>query len=283
MKADLPILISFSGGRTSAFMVKFLLEYEPLKERGVVVCFANTGKELPETLDFVNECDKRWGLGVVWLEALVNPEKGKGTSFTITDYESASRQGEPFEAVIAKYGIPNKQFPHCTRELKQLPIKKYMQSLGYSEWVSAVGIRADEPHRINRGSDSNFINPWFPLADVIKVDEAFIRNWWDGQPFDLRIKDYESNCDMCWKKSKRKRLTLISEGRNWEWWNRIEQQYSKGLYQFDQRDGKTIIDLVEMAKRPFNKAIDKHELRKSAPPMFDPVMDIEWDCMCKAS
>ena len=280
-----PILISFSGGRTSAFMAKLLMEHQTLADVPKVVCFANTGKEFEATLDFVNECDKRWNLNVVWLEAVVNPEKGKGTTFKIVNYETAARNGEPFESVIAKYGIPNKQFPHCTRELKQLPIRRYIQSLGYSDWQTAVGIRADEPHRINRGSDSNFTNPYFPLGgDLISVDEGFIRRWWDKQDFDLELKDYQSNCDLCWKKSKRKRLTLINENASVaDWWNEMEARYGKGEYQFDQREGLTIPDLVEMAKAPFAKAVDKHELRQSTPPLFAPEMDMEWDCMCKAS
>jgi 3'-phosphoadenosine 5'-phosphosulfate sulfotransferase (PAPS reductase)/FAD synthetase len=283
MDDNLPILISFSGGRTSAFMAKLLMEHEDYYSREKVVVFANTGKEFDETLDFVNECDKRWGLNVVWLEAKVDPEKGVGTTFKIVDYEIASRNGKPFEEVIAKYGIPNKQFPHCTRELKQMPIKKYMQSLGYKEWITAVGIRADEPHRINRGSDSNFINPFFPLNDIIKVDEEFIRNWWSRQDFDLNLKDYQSNCDLCWKKSKRKRLTLIEESPSVsEWWESMEDKYG-GDYRFDQREGLSIVDLVEMAQRPFHKAVDQHELRQSQPSMFDPDMDMEWDCFCKST
>lgn len=279
-----PLLISFSGGRTSAFMAKFLMEYEPYKNFEKVVCFANTGKEYEATLEFVDRCDREFGLNVVWLEAKVNSEKGKGTSYKIVDFETASRQGEPFEAVIAKYGIPNKQFPHCTRELKQLPIRKYMQSLGYKEWVTATGIRADEPHRINRVSDSNFMNPFFPLADLLKVDESFIRNWWERQDFDLNLKDYQSNCDLCWKKSKRKRLTLIHENSSVaEWWDRMEREYGQLQYQFDQRDRLTILELVELAKRPFSKAVDKHEASKQQVGLFEPEMDVEWDCVCKAS
>lgn len=62
-------LVCFSGGRTSAFMSKMI------KESGIADCvyvFANTGQERNETLDFVNQCDQRFGLGVVWVEAVVN-------------------------------------------------------------------------------------------------------------------------------------------------------------------------------------------------------------------
>jgi hypothetical protein len=278
-----PMLISFSGGRTSAFMAKFLMEYEPYKNFEKVVCFANTGKEHEATLEFVDRCDREFGLNVVWLEAVVNPEKGKGTSFKIVDFESSSRQGDPFEAVIAKYGIPSKQFPHCTRELKQRPINAYMRDLGLNDWVTAIGIRADESHRINY-NNGIWRHTIYPLADLLKVDEAFIREWWSRQSFDLELKDYEGNCDLCWKKSKRKRLTLISENSSVaEWWANMEKEYGQGKYLFDQRDGLSIPDLVELAKRPFSKAIDKHEASKMNMSLFEPTMDLEWDCFCKAS
>jgi len=34
-----------------------------------VVTFANTGKEMPQTLDFVRDCGEQWGVDIVWLEA----------------------------------------------------------------------------------------------------------------------------------------------------------------------------------------------------------------------
>lgn len=269
----------------SAFMARLLTTHAEFKNRELVCCFANTGKEFEATLEFVHECDKRWNLNVVWLEAEVTPDKGVGTTFKIVDFQTASRQGEPFARVISKYGVPSNNYPHCTRELKQMPIKKYMQSLGYTEWITAVGIRADEHHRLNRGSDSNFINPYFPLAgDLVKVDNAFIRNWWARQDFDLKLKDYQSNCDLCWKKSKRKRLTLIHENSSVaDWWAKMELEYGQGLYQFDQREGLTINDLLELAKQPFQKAVDLHELDSKQPSLFEPQMDTGYDCMCKAS
>lgn len=281
---DTPILISFSGGRSSAFMAKLLMEHEALQSTPKVACFANTGKEYEATLRFVNECDKRWNLGLVWLEAVINPAKGKGTEWKQVNYETAARSGEPFEAVIQKYGLPNRNYPHCTRELKQVPIRKYMQSLNYTAWRTAVGIRADEKHRLKRNTDSNFLNPYYPLAgDLIDVDEPFIRAWWEKQPFDLQLKDYQSNCDLCWKKSKRKRLTILSESpERAAWWQQMELQYGKGRYQFDQREGLSIDQLIKLAKAPFHKAVDKLELKHQAPHIFDYNMDMETACFCKS-
>ena len=56
-------VINFSGGRSSAYMTKRLID-----EKGAnnfIITFQNTGKEMPETLDFINECDKKWNLKIV--------------------------------------------------------------------------------------------------------------------------------------------------------------------------------------------------------------------------
>ena len=50
-------IVSFSGGRSSAMMLHILMENG---EQVDAVLFYNTGKERPETLDFVQEWSDRW-------------------------------------------------------------------------------------------------------------------------------------------------------------------------------------------------------------------------------
>ena len=272
------ILISFSGGRTSAFMAKLIFELPKYKNFKKLVVFANTGKEKEETLKFVNESDKAFILDVVWIEADVNHKKGKGTDYKVVSFETAKRNGEPFEEVIQKFGLPSKYYRHCTRELKEVPIHKFAKSIFEGEYLTAIGIRADEKHRL--GSDPKKV---YPLAEM-GIDELIVRNFWDRQSFDLELKDYEGNCDLCFLKSKRKRLTLIDEQPHIvEWWNIMEHKYSNEKQsKFDAMRSLTIVDLVELAKHPFTKAIDKHELRKQQN-SFDFDMDIEHDCFCKSN
>jgi 3'-phosphoadenosine 5'-phosphosulfate sulfotransferase (PAPS reductase)/FAD synthetase len=122
------LLISFSGGRTSAYMTWWLLNNMQHKYEMVVV-FANTGKEREETLQFVHKCDIEFNFNVVWVEAFVTADNGVGTKHIVTNIKYASRNGEPFEDVIAKYGLPNQNAPHCSRELKKQPIKDYAKRL----------------------------------------------------------------------------------------------------------------------------------------------------------
>lgn len=273
------LVCTFSGGRTSAFMCLFIKEYQKYKDFDKVFIFANTGKEKEETLMFINKCDKEWGLNIVWLEANINKEKGIGTSYKIVDFNTASRNGEPFEAMLDKYPLPNNMASNCTRELKLAPINKYIKSLGYKTIYTAMGIRFDEMHRISNTADKQ--NIIYPLIYDLKVDSKFIRNWWDKQPFDLGLKDYEGNCDLCFKKSLKKRLTIIRENPLIaNWWLDIENKYSsESIPRFDLRTNVSISELIEISKQPFTKAQDLHELSKQQCDLFD----FETDCLCKAN
>lgn len=272
------LLISFSGGRTSAFMAKMLFENPKYKDFKKLVVFANTGKEKESTLKFVNDCDKAFNLDVVWIEADINQEKGKGTNYKVVSFETAKRNGEPFEQLISKYGIPSKYYRHCTRDLKEIPIHKFAKTVFEGNYLTAIGIRADEKHRLS--SDPMKV---YPLAEI-GIDEITVRNFWERQSFDLELKDYEGNCDFCFLKSKRKRLTLLTEQPNIsDWWHEMEIKYSNEKQsKFDAMRSLSISDLVELAKQPFTKAIDLHELRKQQN-SFDFDMDLEHDCFCKAS
>lgn len=275
------IVVSFSGGRTSAFMCRVIQEHPNFADMQKLFVFSNTGKELEPTLKFVDRCDKEFGLNLVWLEAKVNPEKGQGTTYTITNFEEASRNGEPFEAVVKKYGLPSKQFPHCTRELKQRPIKAFLKDLAI-DYKMAIGIRADERHRINY-DNKQWGDLIYPLADLVPVSLQMVIDWWKKQAFDLELKTYEGNCDLCWKKSRRKRLTLLLERPELaQWWNEMELKYGQGQYIFDQREGLSIIEQIELSKKPFRKAIDDAEPKAQAA-LFEPQMDLEWACTCSSN
>ena len=64
-----PAVISFSGGRTSAYMLRRILDaHDGALPPDVHAVFANTGREMPATLDFVAEVASRWNVPVTWLE-----------------------------------------------------------------------------------------------------------------------------------------------------------------------------------------------------------------------
>jgi len=282
MKDKLYVMM-FSGGRTSAVLAKHI-KSNPDKYPNVIYVFLNTGKEREETLKFVDRCDKEWGLSVVWLEAFINREKGIGTYFKEVNFETASRNGEPFESMLSKYPLPNNMASNCTRELKQRPIDNYIKWLkshiykGY-DVIRVIGIRADEAHRKSIHAEKE--NIIYPLCDEIPFNKRMVRDFWSKQSFDLGLKDYEGNCDLCFKKSLKKRLTIIKENpKVAEWWLEMEKKYSsEEIPRFDLRTNKSIEELVEMAQRPFTKAQDLHELSQQQCDLFE----YETDCFCKAS
>lgn len=264
-----PLLISFSGGRTSAYMTKLLLD-KYLGKRDIVVVYANTGKEREETLEFIHNCDTHFGFNTVWIETEINPEFGKAGKVKFVTYETASRKGEPFEAVIAKYGIPNMGTIHCTRELKTSPTLRYIKSLGWKDYEQALGIRIDEPRRIKQRDKIIY-----PLVKEFPSTKIMVNKWWATQPFDLQLKGYEGNCDLCWKKSKRKLLTLIVEHPELaEWWNEMEIKYGHYIPETHKHNSKVQIpatfyrgntsmqELIEDSKQPFVKATDDFTLEQ---------------------
>lgn len=259
------LLISFSGGRTSAFMTWWLLNNMQHKYEMIVV-FANTGKEREETLEFVNKCDIEFGFNTVWVEAVVSMENGVGTKHIITNMDSASRDGKPFEGIISKYGLPNQNAPHCSRELKKQPIKDYARSIGWKKYETALGIRTDEPKRLNWKAKKE--NKFLFFAELISVTKSDVNTFWAAQKFDLELKSYEGNCDLCWKKGLRKLMTIVKDKPELAyWWCEMEEKYqmftpksrehnAKPPYKF-YRDNMTINDIIEESKFPFEPSRDE--------------------------
>lgn len=216
------VQIAFSGGRTSAYMLRQILDANgPLPER-CVVTFQNTGREMPETLDFVQEVGERWAVNVVWLEY-----RAEKPWFEIVSHNSASREGEPFEALIRKHNnsIPNKQKPFCSTELKTITAKRYLVSIGWKKWTSAVGFRHDEGHRTP--FQDNRARIWTPLRAGGVTRHDVIR-WWGLQSFDLRLpsfggKTIGGNCDGCFLKAESSIAGLVRQyPERAAWWERQE-------------------------------------------------------------
>lgn len=221
------VQIAFSGGRTSAFMLHQILQAnEGLPDRAAVL-FQNTGREMPETLDFVQEVADRWGVHITWLEY-----RRGNPGFEVVSHNSAARNGEPFDALIdAKQYLPNKVARFCTAELKVRPAKKYLVSLGWGRWATAVGIRADEARRIKRGPTKERWDNWYPLADA-GVSRRDVADFWARQPFDLRLPNVRGNCwlgncDGCFLKSERSQAVLARDyPERHAWWEAAEARIS---------------------------------------------------------
>jgi 3'-phosphoadenosine 5'-phosphosulfate sulfotransferase (PAPS reductase)/FAD synthetase len=221
-----PTCISFSGGRTSAYMLWRVLQANGGKlPAEAVVCFANTGKEDEATLQFVQRVSNEWVVPIVWLEFRDTDDR-----FEVVSFETASRNGEPFEALIRKRNyLPNPVTRFCTIDLKIRPIGRYLLSIGMAETkteaenMSMIGMRADEQRRAAKIADKSRI----PLvkAGITKQD---VGDFWRAQPFDLELSNMNGvtmhgNCDLCFLKGGAQILSLVQEKpERAVWWAKME-------------------------------------------------------------
>lgn len=242
-----PAVISFSGGRTSGYMLHRILQsHNGTLPADVAVVFANTGREMPATLDFVRDCGAAWNVPIVWLEYRWKPG---GPWAEVVSHNSASRDGTPFaQKLTANSALPNPVERSCTTELKIKTIKRWVvKELGWKKWVNIVGLRADEQHRLPQPEAVCFdgmegrdlieatktktkkprrTDRWtniYPLAEaVVTVDD--VRAFWRTQPFDLRLAGpWEGNCDGCFLKSRAATMRMMRDHpERMKWWAEME-------------------------------------------------------------
>ena len=260
-----PTCISFSGGRTSAYMLYKILEAHDMSlPKEAIVCFANTGKECEETLEFVRDCQENWGVDIHWLEYVYHEEPSK--RHKRVTFETASRNGEPFAASIDQNGkpyLPNPVTRICTINLKIRVIDKYLKSIGwdYNEKMDWVGIRADEQRRAAKIDRSRT-----PLVSA-GVTKKTVGDFWKLQPFDLKLPNFNGvtmhgNCDLCFLKPANQVFTLIQEKPERAiWWMEMEKHA--------QTSDKTYGDGARFRKdRP--SYAQMYEYAKSQQNLFDP-------------
>lgn len=227
-----PFVISFSGGRTSGYLLRRVIDaYGGTLPVGCQVLFANTGKERDETLDFVHQVETQWNVPIVWLEWDDPEGPGEPGRFRVVNYQTAHRRSEPnspFERMVARMPcLPNPLVRRCSGELKMRTQRRYLESVGWSNDVHrfhAIGIRADEEHRTIqiRADCPGYVSPVFPLV-VAGVTESDVLKWWSKQDFDLQLRPHEGNCDLCFLKSTKKLLSIMREHPEFsQWWEHME-------------------------------------------------------------
>ena len=226
-----PTCISFSGGRTSAYMLYQVLQAHggKMPDDGIV-CFANTGKEEEATLKFVNDCSINWGVKIHWIE--YQDHEDPVHRYKEVTYKTASREGEPFEAIIRKRQyLPNPVTRFCTSELKIRTMACFLKHSGLFddctkselENASWIGLRYDEARRAVKIADKRRI----PLFTA-KVSVQDVGDFWEKQPFNLELPTYKGrtlagNCDLCFLKPMNQVATLIAEKPERAiWWANME-------------------------------------------------------------
>jgi len=216
----------------------------------IKVVFCNTGKERPETLDFVERCSIEWDVPIVWLEYRYLD----GPTFETVNYATASRDGRPLEMAIidSRSGqsgyLPNPLTRYCTIETKIKTAIRYAKSLGWEQWTNAVGFRADEPQRVAKLKGSIRERCEDAVAPLAKAGATRddVNAWWDRQPFKLELLPHEGNCDLCFLKGKGLILEILQRKPELaDWWIRMEKR--GGRFRNDRPGYKS---LQVIAQRP---------------------------------
>lgn len=233
-------VVSFSGGRTSAYLC--FLAVEQFGRENVDFIFCDTGAEHPATYEFIKQCDEYFGLNLVCLRGVYDTELGQRNNVEIGGTEIIGPDLKPFSGCMGKYGTP--YIPGggmCSRAMKGEVFANYCKDkYGRKKFETWLGIRADEPKRffgedlwkeiLNHGvlndeaSDlfNNFASSDLPddliakiakrksklqasnthyLAEISNFDRQDVLDWWAKMPFDLSIQEHLGNCVFCIKKS----------------------------------------------------------------------------------
>jgi 3'-phosphoadenosine 5'-phosphosulfate sulfotransferase (PAPS reductase)/FAD synthetase len=222
---DGPAVISFSGGRTSGYMLRRILD-EGLRP-DVHILFADTGRERVETYEFIRACAHRWAVAIEWVE----------------------RPGQFTQLITDRQYLPNPIARFCTSMLKLQPIRAAMIAHGYDHWLNVVGIRADEPARVARlrGRTDPSWDVELPLADA-GVTAADVLRFWQAQPFDLALAPGHSNCDLCFLKSYPYIKNMVRERPDLaEWWAQQEERIG-GTFRNDRPSYRAMLNQPDLFK-----------------------------------
>ncbi len=123
MSKKLRHLLGISGGKDSAALAMYLHNKYP--ELYIEYYFCDTGKELDETYNFLNELQAYLGKEIIRLRAAKNSHK------------------DPFDYFLSKYDnfLPSANARWCTKNLKLEPFEEFV---GNDAAISYVAIRGDE-------------------------------------------------------------------------------------------------------------------------------------------
>lgn len=248
-----PTFYQISGGRTSGYMA-FLAKDDPNGR----FMFQNTGREKPETYDFLNKLDKEYGLNLIWLEYSC-PDPLKKAVVKVVSYETANREGVPFAELIQKRkAIPNKYKRFCTAELKVKTARRWIRSQKLLRWDYAIGYRADEPTRKVRSDTMQ--TAVTPLRDkgITALDVAA---FWKNNSFDLQLpimpngKTFGGNCEGCFWHSEYQNATLCKQRPESVKWL-IEQEEKMG-HTFN--DSFSFKEMSEIVSKTPDRAFSEEE------------------------
>ena len=121
-------IVSFSGGRTSAYLVHLMEQRRKKENIEVEYVFMDTGAEHPKTYEFIKKCVEYFDIDLTVLKTKINEEMGIGPTFEVHDLNSIGWDLSVFKKLTKKYGNPyNPGGGFCTDKLKTVTFNKYIK------------------------------------------------------------------------------------------------------------------------------------------------------------
>lgn len=224
-------VVSFSGGRTSGYLV-YLMEKKRIEENlDVEYIFMDTGAEHPETYKFVKNIVKFFNIDLICLQAVVSPDLGDGIRCKVVDKNNLKWDLSLFKQILKKHGNFTVNRPYCTARLKTQVFDDYCKkTYGKGNFKTWIGIRADEPKRLPKEITEKSTNHQVIksklnyLAEISDFTKGDVTEWWSKQLFDLGIAgdQHLGNCIFCIKKGANKiALAARDEPEKFKEWNEM--------------------------------------------------------------
>ncbi len=260
-------------------MAQWLIKhYKEAGYKDIAFVFANTGLEAEETLEFTDRCARHFGFDLYWVEAKVSMVLGEGVRHNLVTFETASRNGQPYESVIEKYGIPGPAAAHCTQNTKVYPINSFAKvAFNGEKFDSAIGIRYDEIDRQNENAAKQRLV--YPLIHL-RTTKPIINVFWRDMPFRLNIPSYLGNCVACFKKGDKNLFAAIKERPEaMDFWVRVWERNSANNRdcQIPFRNRRLPNDIIEQAAQWNGVARDARNNYAVQTDIFD-VLDENESC-----
>jgi hypothetical protein len=249
------LIVLISGGRSSAFMARHIQTSKKYDEFEKLYCFCNTGQERPQTIDFLKNIVKYWGIDLNIVEGVYSQEMGVGVRSKVVDFDSMDMTGRVFSEAIASVnknkwiGVPSSVTPYCSEFLKTRVSHDFAKKIfKTTNYIKAIGYRKEDiPKRVTiyeLQQDEKRIAPLLTDFEVI-IGKKEISEFFSKEKFKLEIDSKFGNCELCWKKSKNNLIEVIKFGTRFiDWHKKEEERYGNMFF----RENLSILDLVKIAE-----------------------------------
>jgi 3'-phosphoadenosine 5'-phosphosulfate sulfotransferase (PAPS reductase)/FAD synthetase len=226
-------IAGISGGQTSATMAA-------LCDASILFSFQNTGKEERRTYLFLERLAEALRRQITWLEYRPPAERGAppaAARFAVVNAKTADRSGGPFEMMMDAINAYRRSIGKgpiapwwrsriCTTYMKTRLARRFVESLGWDGHDEFVGLRADEPTRVERlrSGVPKRIGRFAPLSAAgITVQD--VAEFWAAQPFQLGLPSHLGNCTGCFLKDQTDLSRALDETGDVEFWASMQEHY----------------------------------------------------------